>query len=298
MLHELFENANNYITDENYTKALVLLSKSSTLLQAINIHKNHKNASLLLGTYHNIALCYQRMGSLSQCADALQKCLQMSEDLKACATQFSNGFQRTKYLCRTHMQLCAIQSQLRSHEDAQKSALISAQYSHLLIHKFFSYCKSITQKIDCKKQKVSEYDNYNSNASPLSLFEISSIRLLPLIEVLSSKLIPESCIKREEEVSKDALHKIDLKNLFGYLNNAEWISNVNIGSIMQLSQFSVQDIYSSVKEELELSRESIVDKICLVVCSYFCVATEKRFLSQFYEQCEDTISSSSLSKES
>jgi hypothetical protein len=196
------------------------------------------------------------------------------------------------------MQLCAIQSQLRSHEDAQQSALVSAQYSHLLIHKFYSYCKSITHKIELKKEKINEYDNYNTSASPLSLFEISSIRLLPLIEVLASKLIPENNMKAEEEISKEALHKIDLKNLFGYLNNAEWISNVNIGSIMQLSQFSVQDIYSSVKEELELSRESIVDKICLVVCSYFCVATEKRFLSQFYEQCEDTASASSLSKES
>ena len=49
---------------------------------------------------------------------------------------------------------------------------------------------------------------------------------------------------------------------------------------MQLSPHTVYDIISQNEKELELTRESILDKISLIASAYFCISTEKRFLSQ------------------
>ena len=71
-----------------------------------------------------------------------------------------------------------------------------------------------------------------------------------------------------------------MRTIFGYLNNSDWIFNLNIGNIMQLSPLPLQELLSQMDKELELTREAILDKVSLLAVSYFCVSTEKRFLYQ------------------
>jgi len=40
----------------------------------------------------------------------------------------------------------------------------------------------------------------------------------------------------------------------------------------------MQDIYNTGSVEYEISRELVLEKICFVSVSYFCVSTELRFL--------------------
>lgn len=69
-----------------------------------------------------------------------------------------------------------------------------------------------------------------------------------------------------------------MKVLLGYLNQSEWLYLLNIGNIMQITPLTIHDLYSNCKIDVELSRDSILEKISFLAISYFCVSTELRFL--------------------
>ena len=70
----------------------------------------------------------------------------------------------------------------------------------------------------------------------------------------------------------------DMKNILGYLNQSEWVYSLNIGNIMQISPLTLQDFLSHTAIQLELSREFVLEKMCFLAVSYFCMGTEYRFL--------------------
>ena len=48
---------------------------------------------------------------------------------------------------------------------------------------------------------------------------------------------------------------------------------------MQISSLSMQaDFLQQPRDESELSRESFLEKLCILAVSYFCMSTEMRFL--------------------
>ena len=49
---------------------------------------------------------------------------------------------------------------------------------------------------------------------------------------------------------------------------------------MQIAPVTLQDIMVNYDKELELSRESLLEKVALTTSAYFCISTEKRFMSQ------------------
>ena len=69
-----------------------------------------------------------------------------------------------------------------------------------------------------------------------------------------------------------------MKNVLGFLNQNEWIGSLNIGNIMQMAPVTMKDLLSTTRNEIELSRDSFLEKISLLGVSYFCVSTEMRFL--------------------
>jgi len=72
----------------------------------------------------------------------------------------------------------------------------------------------------------------------------------------------------------------DMKNILGYLNQNEWIFSLNIGNIMQVAPLTMQDFLSSNAPVIELTREYVLEKMCFLCVSYFCLGTEFRFLHQ------------------
>ena len=69
-----------------------------------------------------------------------------------------------------------------------------------------------------------------------------------------------------------------MKSVLGFLNQNEWIYNLNIGNIMQIHPISMKELLSTCRNEVELSRDSFLEKISLLSVSYFCVSTEMRFI--------------------
>lgn len=64
---------------------------------------------------HNMALCYQKLGVLDECAQCLEKCLaylgsEYVQDYFNDPANPSLKLKMLKYKCKTHMQVCALLS--------------------------------------------------------------------------------------------------------------------------------------------------------------------------------------------
>lgn len=138
----------------------------------------------------------------------------------------------------------------------------------------------------------------------ISMLEKTSVRLMPIINEVISRMVKEKEIPGINHFDsmasigpqpvtgvKKALTKImeetdnsmrppelDMRTLLGYLNQNEWLFLLNIGNIMQVSPLTVQDLYSYTSVETELTRDSILEKVSFLAVSYFCISTELRFI--------------------
>lgn len=82
----------------------------------------------------------------------------------------------------------------------------------------------------------------------------------------------------KKEGDKTLANSINMRVLLGYLNQSEWMYLLNIGNIMQITPLTIHDLISTPGIEIELARDSVIEKISFLAVSYFCVSTELRFL--------------------
>jgi hypothetical protein len=99
-----------------------------------------------------MALCLQKLGVLDECAMCLEKCLTYlkAEKIKEF---FDDPFQPSlkikllKYKCKTHMQVCALYSQIHKHRDAAHHANEAITIAHWLIHDAENMCTYYTKEL-------------------------------------------------------------------------------------------------------------------------------------------------------
>lgn len=60
-----------------------------------------------------------------------------------------------------------------------------------------------------------------------------------------------------------------MKAVLGYLNQSEWLYLLNIGNIMQITPMTVHDLYTTTSFEVELTRDSILEKVTLIWISNY-----------------------------
>lgn len=94
----------NYIKKEEFDTALELLTKSEKLCAG-----NDQGRAI---TYNNLACYYRRMGKLKKSLDYLEKALELRKKVKAVET-----------VADTHLNICAVLSQLSKHEQALEHAM-------------------------------------------------------------------------------------------------------------------------------------------------------------------------------
>ena len=82
-------------------------------------------------------------------------------------------------------------------------------------------------------------------------------------------------------------YKLNARNKLGLKSNEDWIYNLNIGNVMLLSPLSFDDLHCSFildnvsrRSNQELSKDMLLEKIVLLVVSYFSIGTEMRFLHE------------------
>ena len=203
-------------------------------------------------------------------------------------TTIGDYINRLKIIAKLHMQLCAVQSQQNQHKEAAGCAKLGAKFSHILLRELQKLCKQYVDKIERNKAR-SAYEEI-SVTSPVSLIDICALKILPVLNELLRRVVPAGGKEGSRGSStSDYKSDIDMRCMFGYLNMSDWTNSLNIGAMMQISPLSLQDILPGVPKDAALSRESVLEKIALLCTSYFCIATEKRFVGQESPQPKDKI---------
>ena len=246
------------------------------------------------------------MGALTDCEKYLKECFEIVKILigKECSVKY------LKYLSKLHMQYCAIMSQQNKHLKALDHAKYAIQYAHNILNKTITIAEKMTNRNTVEPNsmpntgKASKEKSFFCSNSVSACHTSNSIigslaeKLLPILYELKSMIVEEKNIQKEKsnpqsfnnmiwkknkyQSQPQLIHPkvIDIRNLFGFCKSSDWSTNINMSSIMQISPMTLQDLISLNENELELTREFIFEKISLILISYFCVSTEKRFLSQ------------------
>jgi hypothetical protein len=79
-------------------------------------------------------------------------------------------------------------------------------------------------------------------------------------------------------------NNVDLRHILGFLNQTEWIQNLNIGNIMQIAPIRLDELTQTRRNEDCLARESFLDVISFLIVGYFCASTEIRFIIQLKDE--------------
>ena len=89
---------------------------------------------------------------------------------------------------------------------------------------------------------------------------------------------------RIHPIVKGTVTNVDLRHILGFLNQTEWIQNLNIGNIMQISALKAEEMAQVRRNEEALTRESFLDLISFLIVGYFCASTEIRFIIQLKDE--------------
>lgn len=79
--------------------------------------------------------------------------------------------------------------------------------------------------------------------------------------MIKSTSVDDKDFNKKIEISELMKQKLNMKAVLGYLNQSEWLYLLNIGNIMQITPLTVHDLYSNTNFEIELTRDSILEKV-------------------------------------
>lgn len=310
LLYELNENAVASIYRENYEQAMGYLVRAHDVLNAICFGDYSRNTSIALVTLHNLALCSQRLGMANECLEALRGSFEIVRFLMSTSKEPSS-IRSFVYLSKLHMQICALLSQQEHHKEALEHAKYSVKYSHAALNRTIQLAETLITKPCGSSEsffvRLKQYHRGLSGNSPGDevakprtneppsappVVEFMAVKVLPILYELRIRIDGDLLEHKEKNAgqyqtglnwrkhkAQPAAKRLSMKNLFGYCQMNEWCDNVSMSSIMQISPLTLHDLPLLSTSEVELSRESLIEKITLILISYFCVGTEKRFVS-------------------
>ena len=89
---------------------------------------------------------------------------------------------------------------------------------------------------------------------------------------------------RKNEIDIYTKDKILLKEIMDifekkFLDKDDWIKNLNIDTIINLSPLNYEDLDLDSEPKYEILRDSLLEKVIMLTVSYFCLSNELRFLS-------------------
>lgn len=139
---------------------------------------------------------------------------------------------------------------------------------------------------------IKDEDDLNGS-SFLSILQRSYISIQPIIQEVYKKLVreegeaPTLDSKAEKYIQDDnpsqkpfkstylgkrtqqESQKVDMRNLLGFMNQNLYHDYMNITNIMKLKRLDFRDIYGVRATDLLLTRENLVERMILLVASYF-----------------------------
>jgi len=271
------------IEQENYLEAIDQLKEGEDLLEALTTQGGPMNPDFILATLHNTALAYQRSGNLDECSLYLDGCaynakhkkVMTSEDseTKVLGKTIGERLRRERYMARTQIQLCAVLSQLNKHEAALGHAKLAARLSHSLVNYAHNACEDHIERLKKgRTKKASAHPQFSQLSESVN-------KALPVLEYL----VVRSSGSRPKRTQSGKLPKLDMRSVLGVQHYHDRIYDFNIGDLINMEPLTLMQMKSPWGLLAELTKDSMFEKICLLVVSYFCVGIEVKFICQEQE---------------
>lgn len=161
--------------------------------------------------------------------------------------------------------------------------------SHFLIRDVFYYADSMkVRDIIESMDKADDEPKDLGSSSFLSILQRSYVAIMPIIQEIYKRLIKEEGAptelesKAEKYISSEQIDftlnrnyknkdpsKVDMRNILGFMNQNLYHDYMNITNIMKLKRLDFRDIYGLKAPDLILTRENLVERMILLVSSYF-----------------------------
>lgn len=143
VLAELNESAYAFIKKDQFEKALNLLQKAYGIMDAIDFSNCKRDMYHLFVMFHNMALCYQKMQMLEECAQCIDHAFEHLPIflLNLEEKSISNRMRKIFIISKLKLQYCAILSQIHRHKDALDQAREGVKVCHQLINDMHQLCQ-------------------------------------------------------------------------------------------------------------------------------------------------------------
>eukprot|EP00347_Sterkiella_histriomuscorum_P010654 403375442 len=167
VLAELNDSSIQFIKREMYEKALNLLQKAYGIMDVVDFDLCRRDRFHLFILFHNMALCYQKMQMLDECAQCIEQSLEYlpMDQFNLQEKSISNRMKKLQILGKLKMQYCAILSQVHRHKDALDQAKEGVKISHLLINDMKQLAEFYVKREEIEKSVNLAYNKSNSNIS-------------------------------------------------------------------------------------------------------------------------------------
>ena len=285
---EYLKEGLNYLEVENYTEAINLFKESEDLLEKITTQGGVVDQDLVLLTLHNTAAAFQQAGNLQDCVSYLDGCAYNLKNKKIPISHLGETkifgkaagekLRRDKYHAEIQIQLCAVMSQLKKHEKALAHAKTAARLTYSIINETFQVCTSMLQRQKkygsyekLKKQKKTKFINQKQFEQLNDLMNKNLYLLEYLVIATGNKI---------QRANSGKLPKIDMRNVLGVQNQDHWIYHFSVGDIINMKPLTHYSLKKPHGILAEITNDSIFEKICLLITSYFCIGIEIKFLSE------------------
>ena len=207
VLAEFIENSMRYIIKEQYEKALILLQKAHGIINVISIDNCQRDKYFGYVIFINMAVWFQKMGSLEECSIALENSLVYLTSYSSLRDQtIARRIKLMQQEARIRIQLCALFSQLHQHKDALEQAKLSTKLIHWLIKDLHSLWDFYTKK-KFVKEKAIVYDESILVKSKYN----NKIKVLDQNDS-QIKLIGDNIFDAEDDDKNSILSRIEMYN--------------------------------------------------------------------------------------
>jgi tetratricopeptide (TPR) repeat protein len=147
VLAELNESSVAFIKKEQFERALNLLQKAYGIMDAIDFTGCRRDQYHLFIMFHNMALCYQKMQMLEECAQCIEHALEHMPLTLINLEEKSISYRMRKLFLigQLKLQYCASLSQIHRHKDALEQAHEGVKVCHQMMNDMHQlalfYCK-------------------------------------------------------------------------------------------------------------------------------------------------------------
>jgi hypothetical protein len=227
---------------------------------------------------------------LQECSSYMDACIYNSESKKQSRLQLSepqmllNTLKKEKYESAVHLHYSAILSSMKNHEEALKHAQIAlkkglecmkvcykACIDHLTRHSKLINTLSIRKRL----QKQSQYNLLESPHYQNFHKLVNSV--IPFLQYFHNKYYTNS--KKPVKISMKSY-------LSCYYSNEDWANSVTMTEVTALKPLDPGDINVPPGIHTEISKESMSNKLVLIISEMFSIASELKHSSNQKEEAK------------